>query len=654
MSFLHPGWLMLLLILPFILLGAILTHRGRNKAWQCMVAPRLRKQLVVEGSSTRRWVALALTLTGCALAIIVIARPHYGESTVTEQIRTRNILIAIDTSRSMLVQDVSPDRIGNAKTMALELKNAFPKDRIGIIAFSGTPVLMSPLTIDHSSVHETISQLDTKVIPSGGSDLAAAVQLAIKTFKKSGHQSNALIIISDGEDHSQQIQLAGSEIRDAGIAVCTIGIGNTDGGVIPDFRNSDGKYRDASGRTVYSKLNPDSLEQLAQAGRGSYLPASSGADNAIRQALAFLKSDQQSGRDIIIAEEIYHWFLFPAIVLLALSLVIRSNLFRPRVASPATALLAMVLLLSLTDRLEASIEIKEAAAAYESDDYEAALEMFGKALLNAKGQERHAIQFSQGSSAYRLQQWSIASRHFSRSLLTDNRKLQEQSHYNLGNALFQSGWSILNPPESTVTKTETETANPFLEPMRRLLAKGPKKQDASDQAQLSQADIKHITTHWQDAITHYQSAIDINPDNRNALHNRKEVEKLLKQLQDAQQQAKKESEDQKSEQEKQGEGDPSEQQKDDQGQGDDSQKDSDKNGEGDPNNKSDDQNQGEQQENNSTEHPDEGTEEPQSMERGADESKEAFAARILREQSDAETRPVQRRLLRLRRPAKDW
>ena len=103
----------------------------------------------------------------------------------------------------MLVQDVSPDRIGNAKTMALELKNAFPNDRIGIIAFSGTPVLMSPLTIDHSSVHETISQLDTNVIPSGGSDLAAAVQLAIKTFKKSGHKSNALIIISDGEDHSQ-------------------------------------------------------------------------------------------------------------------------------------------------------------------------------------------------------------------------------------------------------------------------------------------------------------------------------------------------------------------------------------------------------------------------------------------------------------------
>ena len=84
-----------------------------------------------------------------------------------------------------------------------------------------------------------------------------------------------------------------------------------------------------------------------------------------------------------------------------------------------------------------------------------------KHFSNAKGQERHAIQFSQGSSAYRLQQWAIASRHFSRSLLTDNRKLQEQSHYNLGNALFQSGWSILNPPESNSDKNRNRNRKPF-------------------------------------------------------------------------------------------------------------------------------------------------------------------------------------------------
>ena len=94
MSLLYPGWLTLLLLLPLMLLGAILSHRGRNKAWHLMVAPRLRKQLVVEGSSTRRWIALILALIGCALTILVVARPYHGQTTVTEQIRSRNILIA--------------------------------------------------------------------------------------------------------------------------------------------------------------------------------------------------------------------------------------------------------------------------------------------------------------------------------------------------------------------------------------------------------------------------------------------------------------------------------------------------------------------------------------------------------------------------------
>lgn len=111
MSFVHPSWLLLLLILPMILLGAILTTRTSNKAWQQLVAARLRKQLVKEGSTTRRWIALVMGLLGCALLIIVLARPYGGETSTTEQIRSRNILIAIDTSRSMLVEDVAPNRI---------------------------------------------------------------------------------------------------------------------------------------------------------------------------------------------------------------------------------------------------------------------------------------------------------------------------------------------------------------------------------------------------------------------------------------------------------------------------------------------------------------------------------------------------------------
>ena len=666
MSFVHPSWLLLLLILPMILLGAILTTRANNKAWQQLVAARLRKQLVKEGSTTRRWVALIMGLLGCALLIIVLARPYGDQTSTTEQISSRNLLIAIDTSRSMLVEDVAPNRISHAKAMALELVQTFPNDRIGVIAFSGAAVSMAPLTIDHTAVHETISQLDTNVIPSGGSDLAAAVELAIETFKKSDKQSNALIIISDGEDHSEKIQFAGSEIRDAGTAVCTIGVGSAEGGMIPDLRNLDGKFRDIKGNTVYSKLNSSALEQLANAGAGSYVAASSGADHTIRRALASLERTQESGRVIDIPNETYQWFLCPAIVLLILSVLIRSNLFTRKLPTLTTASALLTLILTGSPHLQAASTMERAADAYQMHDYHGAIELFSEALAEAQAESdtryQHIIEFSQGSAAYRLSRWDVASRYFSRALLSDDDKLQEKAHYNLGNTLVQWGWTTLDLPPSS------DTENVFLESMRQLYADPASQQTQAPAAQATQAaqapkltaaDVAKIKTNWQDAISHYQASLMVNADNTEAQDNLREVEKMLEQLKQAQEQAKQEAEQKKEDQNKKDQGDQGDQENKQDGEGDGDKKDSDQEGEKDDKNKSDgddsDQqdNQADNQNNPQSGNPEDGGEE-QAAEPNPEETKEEFAARILREQSDAEVRPVRRRLMQLRRPEKDW
>lgn len=666
MSFVHPSWLLLLLILPMILLGAILTTRANNKAWQQLVAARLRKQLVKEGSTTRRWVALIMGLLGCALLIIVLARPYGDQTSTTEQISSRNLLIAIDTSRSMLVEDVAPNRISHAKAMALELVQTFPNDRIGVIAFSGAAVSMAPLTIDHTAVHETISQLDTNVIPSGGSDLAAAVELAIETFKKSDKQSNALIIISDGEDHSEKIQFAGSEIRDAGTAVCTIGVGSAEGGMIPDLRNLDGKFRDIKGNTVYSKLNSSALEQLANAGAGSYVAASSGADHTIRRALASLERTQESGRVIDIPNETYQWFLCPAIVLLILSVLIRSNLFTRKLPTLTTASALLTLILTGSPHLQAASTMERAADAYQMHDYHGAIELFSEALAEAQAESdtryQHIIEFSQGSAAYRLSRWDVASRYFSRALLSDDDKLQEKAHYNLGNTLVQWGWTTLDLPPSS------DTENVFLESMRQLYADPASQQtqapanqatQAGQAPKLTAADVAKIKTNWQDAISHYQASLMVNADNTEAQDNLREVEKMLEQLKQAQEQAKQEAEQKKEDQNKKDQGDQGDQENKQDGEGDGDKKDSDQEGEKDDKNKSDgddsDQqdNQADNQNNPQSGNPEDSGEE-QAAEPNPEETKEEFAARILREQSDAEVRPVRRRLMQLRRPEKDW
>jgi len=664
MSFAHPGWLALLLILPFILLGAILAHRGRSKAWQRMIAPRLRAQLVNQASFSRRWLSLALGLLGSTLIIIVIARPYIGETTTTEHIRTRNILIAIDTSRSMLVRDGSPDRMASAQASALELLDAFPNDRVGIIAFSGAPVLMVPLTIDHAAVHETISQLDTNVIPSGGSNLASAVELALKTFEKTGQKANALILISDGENHSQETEGTASDIRESDTTVCSISVGSEAGGIIPDRQQPDGKFRDSRNQTVLSRMIPDALDTLARAGHGTYIQASAGASTTVRSTLQSIKTSQQAGRKHSIPNEKYQWFLLPAILLLTLSALVRSQLFSKKLKDPTsvkvtkspktTAAIALCLLLNQSNPLHAAA-LDHAESAYERKDYSAALELFRKALSDTSGEDRYAVQFAMGTSAYRLKQWEKSTTYFSAALLTNNQTLQENIHYNLGKSLFRTGLHTLHP--------EQENESIFRNIIQKLFSLDDPEQTTS----IPPEALQKVITLWQDSISHYQAAIDINPENQRAASNQKNVKLLLDLLQQSQQ--KKQEQEQNKDPDDQGHhpetdpnNDPDQQEGEnpkEKGEGDEPDKDSKNKGEGDQqdpnkdesnNKKNDDSDnndkQGDQQKNNPKDKPD--------MKRQTGETEEAYAARILKENSDSETRPIQHRIRQLRRPAKDW
>lgn len=623
-----------------------------------MVAPRLRSQLVRKASTTRRWLSIGLGLVGAALIIVAIARPHVGETTTTEQIRTRNILIAIDTSRSMLVRDGSPDRMAAAQAMAIELLETFPNDRVGVIAFSGAPVLMAPLTIDHAAVHETISQLDTDVIPTGGSNLNEAVNLALATFEKTGQRANALIILSDGEDHSEQTELTADAIRDSKAIVCAIGVGTEEGGIIPDYRQPDRKFRDVSGQTVLSRMNPAALDTLSRAGGGNYLPASAGTSAGIRSTLASLKKHEQAGRSRIVPNEKYQWFLLPAILILTLSVLVRSQLFARQLTSSAKLTSIMLLLVCCSGQLQAAA-LERAEQAYERKDYEDALQLFKHALHDVDEKDISAIYFAMGSSAYRLKLWDQATSHFSMALLSDDLKLQENSHYNLGQALFRSGMQTIHP--------ELAGESGFLRLVNSLVSKflgtGP-----DEKKPLSQEEFNKVITQWEDSIAHYQAALDLNPDNQRASTNQNNVKRLLDMLQQAKQQGDESKDPENDDQGHRPETDPNndpenpgnkdadqkepgdkpDQNADNEGDG--APKDPKNKGDSDDGDSQDQDDQGNQQSNN----PDSQPKEKPNMERKAGESDEAYSARILKENSDAETRPVQRRFLRIRRPAKDW
>ncbi len=699
MSFASPGWLILLLLLPLIFLGGVLAHKKRNQAWKQFVAPRLQSKLVHPSSLTRRWISFGLALVGAALLIIVIARPFVGEITTTERIRTRNILIAIDTSRSMLVEDGSPTRMASAQAMAIEILDSFPNDRVGIIAFAGVPILTVPLTIDHDAVHEAIGQLDTDLIPTGGSDLNAAVELALKTFEKTGQKSNALVIISDGENHSQALRETCEKIRQSGLTVCTISVGTETGGIIPDPSEHDHKFRDYRGNTVLSRMIPEALDSLARAGRGVYLPARAGASTVIRGTLASVKQQEQRGRKRIIPHERYQWFLLPAILCLALSLIIRSHLFQkkkdlptppsskqakessqspqnnktsiPDKKSHASRLsLLIVLFLIFSPSLLHADALDRAKKAYKSHDYQEAITLFEVALHRAPKKHKHSIAFALGSSHYRLKHWEKAISYFSVALVSKNKKLQENSHYNLAQSLFRYGLKIL--------KHDRESETNFLTLFQDLFGHSL----GQSTIEISDANLKLVTTAWKDAIDHYQSAIELNHHNQRAIENKKMVQRLLDELLQSQAE-KKEREKQKKKPEDQynperdPNNDPNQQEGENsksKGEGDDPNKTSgkeekdpksDKNPQKDQNNKDQnkDQNKDSQKDSQSSsndsskksETPNKGGGKNQPDKKQKDgESDEAYAARILKDYSDAETRHVKRRVIQFRRHANDW
>ena len=278
MSFDQPAWLILLILLPLLGVGALVIARVKKKQWSAFAAPRLRSALVKRGSSRPRWFALLFLLAACGAIIVALARPQADAGTRTEKTLGRNVLIALDLSRSMRVADVKPDRLSQAKLVIYELLEAMPNERIGLIGFAGSSYVYAPLTVDHGAVRQTVEQIDETWTTMGGSDLAAALKLSIETLKKTGQKNNALVIISDGEKHNGDLDEMIAEAERAGVYILAIGVGTEDGDYVPNPDFPGNRMVDREGQPIISRLQPEVMRRLAIETKGRYAVAGSGVD----------------------------------------------------------------------------------------------------------------------------------------------------------------------------------------------------------------------------------------------------------------------------------------------------------------------------------------------------------------------------------------
>ena len=437
MKFEHPNILWLLMVIPPALAAFFWwSERMKQKLLTQFVEPRLLAQLTVGLSPRRRQWRYALVIAAVTLLIMTIARPQRGFDLEEVRQNSLDIVVAVDTSKSMLATDVPPNRLARAKLAALELMQTAKADRLGLVAFAGDAFLSCPLTIDDTAFQQSVQALDVNSIPQGGTALAAAINTTLEAFKEKGNH-RALVLFTDGEDNDAGALEAAQNAAKEGLKIFTIGIGSTEGTLITiaDANGNSDYVRDDKGQVVKSHLNEKLLQDIAAATGGFYLPLR-GADTIntlYERGLAPLPKSESKEKLVRRYHEQFHWPLA-----LALALLIAEFLLPERVRRKAGRPAAVMLLLLASSH--GSLASPAAALRdYQSGKFTNALAEYTKIAVVKTNDLR--LVFNAGDAAYRATNFDLAQNLFQQVALSPDLKLQQAAFYNLGNVQFQKAKS---------------------------------------------------------------------------------------------------------------------------------------------------------------------------------------------------------------------
>jgi len=442
MNFGAPNWFWGLLLIPVLAVLFARAERRSAARLREFVSERLLPTLARTLDRRRRTLRFALTLLAVILTITALAKPRWGY--IYEDVKRKglDLILAGDTSRSMLSNDVPPSRLQRVKLAAQDLLNELQGDRVGLIAFAGRAFLQAPLTIDYDAAVEAINDLDTTTIPEGGTNISAAIDLAVQTYGKSAIGNRALIIFTDGEELSGDSLATAKAAADAGVRIFTVGVGTSEGSLIPLSGEGGGTafVKDSNGQVVKSKLDEKRLKEIAETTGGFYIHLEDGPrtmKQLFDEGLAKMQTgdidDRMSRRPI----ERYQWPLGAALVVFAAAFLLRERKReRVRVVAPVAPRRALATAAGVLLFAGSSFAAAPGLDAYRNDNYTEAYQQFEKTLTehpNTHAADR--IEFDAGAAAYKLGNYNQALEWFSRSLLSKDKSLQEKSHYNIGRTL---------------------------------------------------------------------------------------------------------------------------------------------------------------------------------------------------------------------------
>lgn len=327
--FAHPQYLLLLLLIPFGFVGLALWMGARRRRLRKLGDEALVNELMPSWSRSKRWVRAVVYSLAFFFFVIGLSRPQIGAKLKEFKVKGAEIMIALDVSNSMLAQDYSPNRLERAKLAISRITDRLQGDRVGLIIFAGSSFVQLPITTDYVSAKMFLGNISTESIPIQGTAIGDAINTAVKSFSAQSENSRAIIVITDGENHEDDAVAAAAQAAESGVKVYTIGVGSADGQPIP---MDGGLLRDKEGNIVVTKLDEETLKEIAQAGGGAYVHA--GNDEfGLGPIIGEIKKMQEEEYNSVVFEEYdeqFMYFLGIALALFTIEILIGERRSRRR------------------------------------------------------------------------------------------------------------------------------------------------------------------------------------------------------------------------------------------------------------------------------------------------------------------------------------
>ena len=313
-------YLYLLFILPLIVLVFLANLYWKRKKQREFGDLEMVKKLSPDSSVFKPVLKLVVLLLAFLGLIIALVNPKIGTKMETVKREGIDIVFAMDVSKSMLAEDVAPNRLDKSKQIVSQIINQLGSDRIGIVAYAGSAFPVLPITSDYGVAKMFLQSMNTEMVSSQGTSLDEAIRLAITYFDQKSKTSKLLVLISDGEDHSEDAQAAAEEASKAGLKIITIGIGTEKGATIPLKRNGvvESFQKDNNNQVVITKMNKESLEAIAKATKGGYVNGNN-TKNVLEYIKATLDNIQKTefeSTEMADFQSQFQWFLGFAFLLL--------------------------------------------------------------------------------------------------------------------------------------------------------------------------------------------------------------------------------------------------------------------------------------------------------------------------------------------------